>query len=672
MQAEDTISASDASSPALHERGSLRTFGKGRSQFIGSSSGIFFVNRVRQAFATVDLNLSSEAQDGTNPSPEDCLVADEEDGQDGPVESGLPTTTGPSASLPSLPAGLGRFPPRDVASHLFMSYFRTWHLLFPFVHGPTAAKDVESLYASEAADASQQAPSLLPTARMVTLQCIFNLASIHSDVELPSASRIDTPNRVLPSLLGLVAKGDTDSIQAIFSVQLLLVARMSLRTASVVAGLLSRAIFLAGLHRCPVRYGHFSDDECLIRKRLFWSIYVFDRFLSQALGQPLGIQDSDVDVCSLLGPERHRPFQHYIEKSSASISAESTGKPGLSDTYTSYDVRQNVLAYQVNYHRLMGRALELFHKSIHIRSIDPDTVLRLGTDLDMWWNSLPAQLMSDDHDPPGDKGSTFSYPGFFALLYNQLRLLINRPWLSLEPTTAEFGSRLQTCVGLSRNIILDLTKQQKLGYALFWPGQLSAIWMAGIILAFACHLQRYPREKGNSEITLCLSLLKVMSKQWPSAKHCHTVLSDLQQALQKPVVPGAFLRSPYELPTSKSSSAHAAPHKRRRTVRDSGHTDERHSYDGLHYGRPTNPLILAESPAPTSVGSSTQEAPQRQDDAATAYRTTEDIPDTGNPGWVPEIGHWDGGLPDVLGGVTWESLLQTLDHENFYAEGSFF
>lgn len=32
---------------------------------------------------------------------------------------------------------------------------------------------------------------------------------------------------------------------------------------------------------------------------------MIDRYLSQALGHPLGIQDSDIDVCSLTSPELH-------------------------------------------------------------------------------------------------------------------------------------------------------------------------------------------------------------------------------------------------------------------------------------------------------------------------------------------------------------------------------
>lgn len=529
MTGKSVYSTSDesSSSPRVQERGSLRTSGDGRSQFIGSSSGVYFVNTVRRAFADSDARLSSVFQDTDNPSPEDCIVADEDDGRSTTRRPGEASRAPSRASSPDdsgVSVDLGRPPPREVARELFMTYFQTWHRFFPFLHGPTVAKDIESLYSSEDEEPSYSSATrdssdrpALPLARVIILQCLFNLASLHGGVELPAASHIGKPSRVLSCLLGLAAKGDLVSIQALFAAQLLLVARMSLRTAVVVAGLLSRAIFLAGLHRCPVRYPELSADDCDICKRLFWSIYVLDRFLSQALGHPLGIQDSDVDVCPLAGPELHHRQVLPHDQPDSSDGAAANGRPNQDSPLTprgsqetggpalgglnQQSGRHRILFCQVEYSRLLGRALELFHKSIHVRYIDPSTVLSLRTDMNAWWNSLPSDLhdfgfsTGADKPPPGDRSELFSAPAFFNLLHNQLRLLIHRPWLSLEPSAPEFQSALQICIGSSREIILNMKKQRGAGHALFWPGHLSAAWMAGIILAFACHLQLYPPDK---------------------------------------------------------------------------------------------------------------------------------------------------------------------------------
>lgn len=42
-------------------------------------------------------------------------------------------------------------------------------------------------------------------------------------------------------------------------------------------------------------------------------------------------------------------------------------------------------------------------------------------------------------------------------------------------------------------------------------------------------------------------------------------------------------------------------------------------------------------------------------------------------GWMagPAVGNWDGGMPDILGGVTWESLLHVVNQDNLAWRGGF-
>ncbi|KAF5536624.1 fungal specific transcription factor factor [Fusarium mexicanum] len=522
--------SSNTSTPpqAVQERGSLRTLEAGKSQFIGSSSGIYFVNTVRRAFINANSRLSSRLLDTTHPTPEECIVADGEDEQQRPDTDAslLPSSF---RYGPGIPSGLGRPPQLDVAKQLFMVYFQTWHRFFPFLHGPTVLKNMEDLYSSfdQHGTASEPIAPRVPITltNVIILQCVFNLASLHSSSQLPVASEIHKPTDVLPYLPGLAVKGDLVSIQALFAAGLLLVARMSLRAAAVVSGLLSRAVFLAGLHRCPCRYGKLTADECDIRKRLFWCIYVFDRYLSQALGHPLGIQDSDVDVCPLSGPELHHPLLHPTVPSShigvplsfsglsASLSSSLCGDAITArqsetalGTATSEGEssqkhnRHSSLSFQVQYSRLLGRALELFHKSLHIRSIDSGSILSLQTDINALWNALPSSLQ--EFDPSScdttnrNQIQVFNESAHFILLHSQLVLLIHRPRLSLEPSTPAFQSAIQICISEARQIIKIISKQHNAGYALFWPGYLSVTWMAGIVLAFACQLRLYSADKG--------------------------------------------------------------------------------------------------------------------------------------------------------------------------------
>ncbi|KAG5786775.1 hypothetical protein H9Q69_014151 [Fusarium xylarioides] len=485
--------------------------------------GIYFVNTVRRACINANSRLSSRLLDTSHPTPEECIVADAEDEQQRPNDyASLPPPSSFSYG-PGTPAGLGRPPQPDVAKQLFMTYFQTWHRFFPFLHGPTILKDMGDLYSSLDQNTTTSVPTTL--AKSIILQCIFNLASLHDNSQLPASCEIQKPTDVLTHLPGLAVKGDLVSIQALFAAGLLLVARMSLRAAAVVSGLLSRAVFLAGLHRCPCRYARLTADDCDIRKRLFWCIYVFDRYLSQALGHPLGIQDSDVDVCPLDGPELHHPVLHPKVPSShddftspvSGLSTTSTGNQSGDATITSRQSetglgrgtvedesiqkhnRHSSLSFQVQYSRLLGRALELFHKSLHIRSIDSRSILSLQTDINALWNALPSSLQEFDpssHATDASQNQVFNESAHFLLLHSQLVLLIHRPRLSLEPSTPEFQSAIQICISEARQIIKIISKQHDTGYALFWPAYLSVTWMAGIVLAFACQLRLYSAEKG--------------------------------------------------------------------------------------------------------------------------------------------------------------------------------
>ncbi|SCO04810.1 uncharacterized protein FFB20_12191 [Fusarium fujikuroi] len=687
---------------AVQERGSLRTLEKGKSQFIGSSSGIYFVNTVRRAFVNANSRLSSRLFDTAHPTPEECIVADGEDEQQRPDAD--------ASLLPSsfsyghgIPAGLGRPPQPDVAKQLFMTYFQTWHRFFPFLHGPTILRDMEELYSSldENSRASEPIPPRVPTTlpKVVILQCIFNLASLHNSSQLPVASEIQKPTDLLSYLPGLAVKGDLVSIQALFAAGLLLVARMSLRAASVVSGLLSRTVFLAGLHRCPCRYGKLTADECDIRKRLFWCIYVFDRYLSQALGHPLGIQDSDVDVCPLDGPELHHPllyptvpsshsgvpspFSGLSANPSSSVSGDATittresetslGRATSKDESSQKHNRHSSLSFQVQYSRLLGRALELFHKSLHIRSIDSGSILSLQTDINALWNALPSSLQ--EFDPSScdttdrNQSQVFNESAHFILLHSQLVLLIHRPRLSLEPSTPEFQSAIQICINESREIIKITSKQVNAGYALFWPGYLSVTWMAGIVLAFACQLRLYSAEKGKREINMCLEALLHMSERWKLAKNCHAVLSDLAEAIQG--TEGTAKRPAFDISDSTLGSAHSgrdsasSPLNYQSDSRKRARLDAESNQRNDEPGQPSNqfPSGIVNTSMDERPGSSFEP------NDGTGPTIEDEFQYFGDPG---RISNWESGMPDLLAGITWESLLGGINEDDPTWDSAFF
>ena len=404
---------------------------------------------------------------------------------------------------------LGAHPSQESASGLIMVYFQMWHPLFPFLHGPTFLRDVEAFYAEASNIHSRMDRQQI--CRAIISQCVFNIAALdRPDLGLPDASQIESSSSLL-SLLGIVAtKHDMLGLQALLAMQLYLIATMSLRAASTVGGVLVKLLFHGGFHRCPFRYSQISQHDFEIRKRIFWCAYATDRYLSQALGHPLGMQDSDVDVCRPGTEERHQtvpqsvpaagdsqgevsahlPQRHPDSAQTPSDSGEQGEERSSSRRAQSKHTPpgEDILANYVSYCRITGRALELFHKSLHTRSVDHRHITLLTSDVHSWWNNLPRHLQERTSND-----SAASFPAFFNILYQSLIILINRPFLSLSPSTPEFRLSLQTCAGASRKTILILRDHTT---ALSWPGILSGTWMAGLVLAFGCELNFYPYAKG--------------------------------------------------------------------------------------------------------------------------------------------------------------------------------
>lgn len=529
------------------EVGSLTAQSNEESQFVGSSSGVYFINTVRQAFSRSLGQGQATSAEASFPPPEDTLVGSEDSPCDEkhhpPSSKASPSMTGEAEVVtawsydPTVTELLGRMPPLETARELMMVYFKVWHPLFPFLHGPTFLLAMESLYA-EGHDMSgsshRSAASEHRSACWTTIfQCVFNLASfLRPDLPLPPGSKIKSPANIHHLLGTLSYRHDIPSLQALLAAQLYLVATMCLRAASTVGGCILRSMLHGGLHRCPFRYRQLSSHDRHLRKRIFWCAYAIDRYLSQALGLPLGIQDSDVGVCLPGAAEVHAPTSLRGRRTVASRSSvldarsatESRSRNAETDVATesassqalrvpeglggSADGsneqqrrRELVLASYVQSGKLTGRALELFHKSIDARSIRRSSVLFLVSDVHKWWNSLPPDLQGNPSKFADSGGTTstddpFDFGPFFTVLYQHLILIIHRPTLSLDPSTPDFCSGLQTCIGAARAIIAALRSQNDGGQAFFWPGFLSAAWMSGLVLAFACQLGQYVLSKG--------------------------------------------------------------------------------------------------------------------------------------------------------------------------------
>lgn len=500
-----------------------------KSEFIGSATGVFFVNTVFRAFSKSANGLKERPENVQRPIGDPGSASNSILDPDGPQEPadnaniGIKLhTSNEFRSYGITGHGLGIAPGQSQARALMMEYFQNWHPLFPFLHGPTFLRELDELY-DEGYDYRVQPNMRKRLCRAVIFQCVFNVATDGKEKNLPSESKIQSATTLL-SLIGHIAcSHDNLSLQALMAAQIYLISIMSLRAASTIGGTLTRMLYHGGFHRCPLRYIQLPSDVCAIRKRIFWSAYAADRFLSQALGHPLVLQDSDIDVCIPGAEEYHKPV---ISKSKRAVPGNSLddevlahlpqGHPahspsGIEDSRKSSSAHQNnqgvtsnqrdnhkqlgeeILANYITYCQLTGQTLELLHKSIQHRDFNRDHLLELTSSVHEWWNRLPPYLQGESDSRTSEQAS--NYASFFIMIYNHLIIMVNRPFLSLPTKTTEFKSSLQTAIGASRTIVSRLKQQTEQNTLILWPGVLPATWMAGLVLAFSATLEMYPIAK---------------------------------------------------------------------------------------------------------------------------------------------------------------------------------
>lgn len=531
--APNMSSADSAVLPPL-ETGSFIAGHADESQFIGSASGVFFANTVLRAFSKSSVFSWS---DGAPDTPDADSVHERLVGLDGlhipmPADNFMgqsfrASEEEPGGRRPSYGVevpDLGRPPPAADANHLMYLYFTHWHPFFPFLHGPSFIPEMERFYNSTVQEFSPSHPNLREKlCRAVTYQCVFMVAgSMHYPPE--PASRIRSTSALLGLVGHLSTHHDMHSLRALLAMEMYMISVSSLRAASTVNGVLTRLMYHGGYHRCPYRYVQLTNQARIIRKRMFWCAYVVDRYLSQALGLPLGFNDQDIDVCIPEMGERHRtPIQPHGMSATASSHTDTpsatnlpdrlgararfddgeveTAGSGVSDcprragTPGGLDAQctgKQVLGYLVTYSRLVGQALDLFHRSVHVRMVSRERVQDITYQVHAWWNDLPAPFQVFEHSP-----SEPPYGGLFTMLRHNLLLLIHRPFLSLPTQKVEFKLSMQVLIDICRNIANHFPSCTKTVFLTAWPVTLSTIWMTGLVVSYATLLGLYSLHKAS-------------------------------------------------------------------------------------------------------------------------------------------------------------------------------
>ena len=516
-----------------------------RSHFIGSSSGVFFTHTVFKAFASLTqvetIGRSGHSDDDTGRSSDSVPRRAPIEVFEGetPAQINFDSTEPSSRLLEGLSwkapyssnngkSWLGSLPSKERLSELLNIYFQYWHPRFPFLDGPNFLNLVNTVLTKAEGSDMDYPRSQDQVAQAVIIQCTSNIAAAsqpkhqeNDNFKIPSAS-------CLIDLVGQLSSSPNHlSLQAMLAAEMYLISMMCLRPASVIHGTLVRVIFHTGLHRCPHRYIQLSPQVCRIRKRIFWCAYILDKYLSVALGIPIGLHDAEVDVCVPgmeelhtrispsdiannrappgLSPEvfNHLPRHHpdHVDTLEGGQALLETLKDNDMDEDVWNQMRRNpaefVLTQEITLSRIYGEVLHIFHKSIHARDTNIEDIQRTTCRLHEWWNGLPEELQeeSEGFEHAELSKPSNSYARQLFIYYHYSIILLSRPFLSLPPERLDFKTSLQTALTSSRQIARAAARVKDDPFLMSWPETLSAVWMAGLVLSFACLLKVYRFEK---------------------------------------------------------------------------------------------------------------------------------------------------------------------------------
>ncbi|RHZ55179.1 hypothetical protein CDV55_101416 [Aspergillus turcosus] len=524
--------------------------------FLGSSSGIHFIRTVYNAFARRSAVLQQARVRNQS------LVPGEDDQ--------LQRSPGKSQGLDELclKDELSFRIPEVVSFESLVgwsrSYFEYWHPIFPFLHAPTVLKAMERV--SERGIESLDRVDLAILRSVLSISVIDKRQVQDSGITadpIPSVLVYRTVQEAMESIHALLLEPSTlPLLQAVFSVQLVLTSVLRLNTASRVGGLVTRTAFHLGLHRCPARFTCFSHEDADIRRRLFWSIYCLERYLSQALGTPPSIQDDDIDVC-YPGSERHGEI---------GIIPQAEGSPS----------HLRLLAYLAKFARLRGLILELRNKSIlhsHNNTLEATYV---NGELAQWWNEVYDDVYPMNEQLECSSRHEASLQPYHRLLLVVLRheaiISMNRPLLAAERLSPEYKPALQTCIDSSRSLISSLRKYLVAHHSsqngedaaddgnhrapLTWPSLTWATWMACLILMYAASEGEFSSISALKYAKLGILILENLSlrkSSWPET--CIEAIKGMESALRINLSSDSGQKSPVSstLPRSTPRTARSAP-----------------------------------------------------------------------------------------------------------------
>ncbi|RAO69382.1 uncharacterized protein BHQ10_005394 [Talaromyces amestolkiae] len=351
-------------------------------------------------------------------------------------------------------------PPGDEeGSRLLDAYFSKTHIRFPFLDRAQIlklhAERYQSLEDSPEGSYRQFKLFMVYAIGATVLQMTQNH---NTTTTSPSPS---PPSTYLTTALSFESSlRDSFSLAGLEAIMLLVMYHLRLSSPSKVwymLGLAMRISIDLGLHR-ELHYRNIGRDEAQRRRRLFWSVYLVERYISWSLGRPFNIAEEEIDAGIPADLGDHLADDDVV----VANSIQSPPDPHS---------QGNCLRRFIACIRL-SRIASVVHTRIYRVDRDISTLLPeidpLMNDLQQFEKQLP-HLAPDDDD-------------FVRMHLNNSVRVVLQPFLAILPSA---DSRIQTCLAASGRMCQLFKKSRQTDSSAGHSFLLAnSIFMAGLTMCF--------------------------------------------------------------------------------------------------------------------------------------------------------------------------------------------
>ncbi|OJD37982.1 c6 transcription factor [Diplodia corticola] len=458
LTAADQLRPSTSKDPS--RRPSPEPDGNFDGHYLGPSSSVAWLRRALRKLGQARALKEKLHDESNHASPKDATVFNYGD-------KDAPPTLGPHLSLPSA----------ERTEYLLIRYFEFAAPTYRFLHRPTVESWLAAMHDPNTSLQPAKKAVVLVVLSIATLYCLSQI----KDPELEIRRESEMYYREAQSLLSKETGPATlESVQARFALVHYLLSTARSNQAWFTFGTTVQLAMALGLHR---RRSLGDRAESLIirecQRRLFWSMYTTDRYMSVMFGRPRWIQDDDISQ------------EYPLSVNDEDLKATEIISPGQNDCLEDAAIFHSKLT------RIVGRAAkEQYTMPSRTETERLSAASKHNRDLRAWKAELPAYLSGAIRPssliPIFRRQSTV-----LKLAYAHAVMLVNRPFLlnlskhgyhSTSPNPAT-RDRVEECLAAARTaiemVLNYITEGQP--FSSFWFTQYVAFNALAITYLYLLH-----------------------------------------------------------------------------------------------------------------------------------------------------------------------------------------